>query len=160
MTAPDVASIAVLFLDMDGVVLSGRELWRTGNNRHVPPEKIALIKQVCDQTGAAVVVSSTWRYSDETADILRFHGIPLHPDWRTPFGRQMAGSLILATTRGSEISKWLARHPEVERYAIVDDDGDMLPEQRPYFVQTPFETGIDQSHADRLAHILRSERDA
>lgn len=155
---PDIAAIAVLFLDMDGVVLSGRELWRTGNNRYIPPEKIALVKEVCDQSGAVVVVSSTWRYSDETAGLLRFHGIQLHPDWRTDFGRQMAGSLIIGATRGSEISKWLVRHPEVTRYAIVDDDSDMLPEQRPYFVQTPFETGIDQAHADRLVHILRSGR--
>jgi hypothetical protein len=31
--------------------------------------------------------------------------------------------------RGEEIKAWLHQHPEVTRYAIVDDDSDMLPEQ-------------------------------
>lgn len=145
----------VLFLDMDGVVLSGQELWRTHNNRYVPLEKIALVRSVCEQTGAVVTVSSTWRYSDETADLLRFHDIPLHSDWRTPFPKQ-TGNVIAGATRGSEIAKWLARHPEVTNYAIIDDDSDMLPEQKHRFVQTSFETGIEQQHADMLVTLLKS----
>lgn len=143
----------VLFLDIDGVVLSGRELWRTHNNRYLPPEKIALVKEVCDRTGAIVVVSSTWRYSDETKDALAFAGLHLHSDWRTPTAL-MRGSLFIADRRGAEIQQWLNRHPEVDGYAIVDDDGDMLPHQLSRFVQTPFEDGIDRPHVEALVTCL------
>jgi hypothetical protein len=56
--------------------------------------------------------------------------------------------------RGSEIAEWLSRHPEVDRYAIVDDDSDMLPEQVPFFVQTSFETGMTDEHAAKLIEVL------
>ena len=38
--------------------------------------------------------------------------------------------------------------------AIVDDDSDMLPEQRPMFVQTDYVEGLLPEHVDRLALIL------
>jgi hypothetical protein len=144
----------VLFLDIDGVVLSGRELWATHNNRYLPPEKIALVREVCDRTGAIVVVSSTWRFSDETADQLRHAGLRLHRDWRTPHKLDRIGSIIMGQQRGNEIQRWLNRHPGVTEYAIVDDDSDMLDDQRARFVQTPFETGIERDHAERLVTIL------
>ena len=76
--------MGVLFLDIDGVVLSGRELWASGNNRYLPPEKIALVREVCDRTSCKIVVSSTWRISDETRPMLQHAGLPLHecPDCR------------------------------------------------------------------------------
>lgn len=144
----------VLFLDMDGVVLNGRELWRTKNNRYIPPEKVALIRSVCERTGCVIVVSSTWRYSDETADLLRFHGLPLHTDWRTDWRNDYCGSIIMGQRRGIEIMRWLAKHPDTATYAIIDDDADMLPEQLPFFVQTQFETGVEPEHVEKLVDIL------
>ena len=139
----------IIFLDIDGVVLHGEALWSTQDSRHLPPEKIALVKQACDRAGAIIVVSSTWRYFDETEDRLQMLGLPVHRDWRT---RDSRGS----ECRGHDIAEWLFAHPETESYAIVDDDSDMLPEQMPRFVKTPFVTGIEQEHVDRLVEILRT----
>lgn len=44
--------------------------------------------------------------------------------------------------------------PEVTRYAIVDDHNEILPEQRPFFVQTNFKAGLLDKHVKRLAAIL------
>lgn len=144
----------VLFLDIDGVVLSGEDLWRTGNNRYLPPEKIAMVQEVCDRTGAAIVVSSTWRISDETLNLLRYAGLTtFHPDWRTGKGKKV-GNIWIGCIRGDEIADWLREHPEVSTYAIVDDDGDMLPEQLPRFVQTPFVTGLAREHVEALVDRL------
>lgn len=143
----------VLFLDIDGVVLNGRALWHSGNNRYLPPEKVALVREVCERSGCVVVVSSTWRFSDTTADQLRRVGLPLHEDWRTPYKNDMRGSIIMGQRRGVEIGRWLARH-DVAAYAIVDDDSDMLLEQMPFFVKTDHEEGIEQWHADALVAIL------
>lgn len=146
--------LRVLFLDIDGVVLHGQALWATKNPRHLPPEKIALVKNVCDRSAAVVVVSSTWRYSDETRDMLLFAGLTLHPDWRTPHRLDKIGSVIAGQRRGAEIQQWLDAHPEVSSYAIVDDDSDMLPGQMARFVKTTFEEGICREHVERLCTVL------
>jgi hypothetical protein len=145
--------LKVLFLDIDGVVLDGQNLRQARNNRYLPPEKIALVKEVCDRAGACVVVSSTWRYSEDTKDALMAAGLALHPDWRTVRAK-VVGSLYLAEGRGSEIKEWLDRHPETSAYAIVDDDSDMLREQLPRFVKTQFEEGITPGHVSALVRML------
>lgn len=147
----------VLFLDIDGVVLSGEELWATGNNRYLPPAKIALVNEVLRRTGSLVVVSSTWRCFDECLDLLRAAGLTaIHRDWRTDRESRTTGGLYIGEVRGHQIKRWLDAHPEVDSYAIVDDDADMLPEQMPRFVQTPFVTGIGQEHVERLARMLNT----
>jgi len=143
----------ILFLDIDGVVLSGEELWRTGDHRYLPPEKIALVNEVCARTGAEVVVSSTWRSFDYCQDMLLRAGICLHRDWRTEL-ESKTGSIIIGCRRGEQIKRWLHWHPEISSYAIVDDDSDMLPEQMERFVKTPFTTGIDREHVEGLVEIL------
>ena len=56
--------------------------------------------------------------------------------------------------RGEQIAEWLERHPEVTRYAIIDDDSDMLDEQKEFFAQTSFQEGMMFHHYMRLTHIL------
>jgi len=56
--------------------------------------------------------------------------------------------------RGREIALWLSRHPQITRFAIVDDEDDMLPKQRSHFVRTNFKTGLLDRHIARLAAIL------
>jgi membrane-bound lytic murein transglycosylase MltF len=42
----------------------------------------------------------------------------------------------------------------VERYAILDDDTDMLPEQLPNFFQTTWEEGLTEEIAEKvIAHL-------
>jgi hypothetical protein len=50
---------------------------------------------------------------------------------------------------------WLELHPEVDRYAILDDDTDFLERQLPNFFHTSANTGITQQLADKIvAHFL------
>lgn len=143
----------VLFLDIDGVILSGEELW-ANHNRYLPPAKIALVKEVCSRTGALIVVSSTWRMLEDCRGLLEAAGLTcLHRDWRTAKNTKV-GNIWIGCPRGREIQDWLDAHPEVSAYAIVDDDGDMLPEQMARFVQTPFATGVDRPHVEALVTAL------
>lgn len=148
----------VLFLDMDGVILSGNELRRTRKNTYVPPEAVALLNQVVERTDCQIVVSSVWRYlKPDVRKLLRKAGFAgkFHKDWKTPRG-WFNGTLWVTGTRGEEIADWLSRNP-VESYAIVDDDSDMLPEQMPRFVKTQFADGIQPEHVERLVAILNGE---
>jgi len=75
-----------------------------------------------------------------------------HEDWRT---KESCDDQI----RGDEIDEWLSRHPEVSRFAIVDDVDDFLPKQRRYFVHTSYDLGLLDKHVKRLVAILGEKED-
>lgn len=144
----------VLFLDIDGV-LNTHSAWRKGFNGHrdCDPDAMRRLNALCVRTGCRVVVSSTWRIGfyrgkDGCRAHLRRLGFRgrFHRDWRTGHDP--------SRVRGTEIAAWLAAHPGVAGYAIVDDDSDMLPEQMPRFVQTGYELGLEDTHVERLAALL------
>lgn len=146
----------ILFLDVDGVLNCRTSHEITGEPVcHVDADKVALLNEVVRRSGCHVVVSSTWRKGPESGpdscrEILNAGGVrvPFARNWRTP--ESWHG------IRGGEIAAWLTRNGS-PRYAIVDDNSDMLPEQQARFVQTDFEHGLTREHADRLIALLSSE---
>jgi HAD domain in Swiss Army Knife RNA repair proteins len=135
----------ILFLGVDGVL-----------NHRKNPKAICQIAaerlmKVVDDADALIVMTASLRLGGHCTDAMREvrqtgAGRRMHSDWRTKD----------LSSRGIEIAEWLSRHPEAHRYAIVDDDSDMLPEQQQFFVQTSFETGLLDHHADKLIEILKS----
>jgi hypothetical protein len=131
----------VLFLDVDGVLNSNRTVLTTGNCAH--PHNYAerremfdwtaikLLRGLCRAGDLQVVLSSSWRLGQSA-------------EWIAGFGEFLGLPIIGVTpsqwapgqVRGHEIKAWLDDHVEVTHYAIVDDDCDMLPEQRTQYVQT------------------------
>lgn len=156
MTAP------VLFLDVDGV-LNHRGVFSPdiGPDPLCPKAVDRLCKMV-SATGSKVVLSSTWRLGGKASRHVRklqMSGVldSAHGDWRTvDLPCKFVNGLVIVDDprRGREIAEWLSRHPEVTTYAIVDDDGDMLPEQAKVFVQTSFDTGLLDEHVEQLTAIL------
>lgn len=122
-----------LALDFDPIALSNLE---------------ELLKRVPD---LKIVVSSTWRLG-RSIDELREIFLPF---------RTISRAIISKTgrdydrIRGNEIQEWLDKHPEIEKYAIVDDDSDMLDSQKPYFVQTNNYNGLQFTDMLKLAEILK-----
>lgn len=138
----------VLFLDIDGVLNSVRTCVAYGGYPHKLDQPafdkvaIKLLQRLCDSAGVSVVLSSAWRITHDFRDVARAFDLPIID--RTP-------SIGL---RGEEIAAWLSVHPEVESYAIVDDDGDMLPEQLSRFVQTSGHEGLSWSDYENLCALL------
>jgi len=132
-----------LFLDIDGV-LNSRSTTNFKNNLWpIDPYMAFLAGKIQLDTGCKVVLSSSWRY---------------HPD-----GVEAANKIVtlyditpkLNGSRGEEIAAWLKEHPEIDGYAILDDDSDMLIEQLPNFFQTTFETGLTEDIArDVTNHLI------
>ena len=95
----------VIFLDVDGVLNSDeyfdkiRNLDIQGIQREIDIEKIKLLKKAIDETGAKVVLCSSWRYT-------------IYVD-TTPF---------LENKRGLEIKQWLSDNENVEDFVILDDE--------------------------------------
>jgi HAD domain in Swiss Army Knife RNA repair proteins len=84
------------------------------------PACIGVLNDIVAQTGAEIVVSSTWRYGKTVSELqtmLDAQGFAGHVRDKTPGGP--AGA-----TRGEQIAAWLAEHP-LDGYVIIDDHVDM-----------------------------------
>lgn len=129
----------VLFLDIDGVCNSLAFAAKNGMNlwNKVDPAACKLVQQIIAATGCKVVLSSTWRLYPDSLKVVRQEVCQIIDS--TP-NLQGAGQHYGITARGVEIKDWLDRHPDVERYAILDDNSDMLPGQ-PLF-KTTFAVGL------------------
>ena len=142
----------VLFLDVDGVLNNESTfISRKYGPAPICPECCGRLLKMVDGLSCRIVLSSSWRGIPTLERKLRAAGIVrrAHEHWRTPHLYDSGEN-----RRGREIAQWLARHPEVTRFAIVDDEADMLPEQLSHFVQTDFKNGLLDAHVDRLTAIL------
>jgi hypothetical protein len=143
----------VLFLDIDGVLNSMRSCeaykgfphgFDAKNMAMFDHTAIALIRRLCNETDASIVLSSSWRILHSVHECANGLDLPIFD--RTP---------SLGTKRGQEIKAWLDAHPGVATYAIVDDDSDMLTEQRRYFVKTDIYEGLTFRNYRELVGILK-----
>jgi hypothetical protein len=151
----------VLFLDIDGVLNHRAMYVPSRHGSPLCPAAIARLRHVVERTDCRVVLSSTWRFVDHfVAQLRAAGGFPNpHEDWHTVQMRgRVENGIIIPDPRGAEIAEWLSRHPATTRFAIVDDDADMLPDQAVHFVQTSFDTGMTDDHARRLFEILGEAR--
>lgn len=109
----------VIFLDIDGVLNSDEYFDRIKNlpiqgiESEIDVDKIKLLKRAIDETGAKVVLSSSWRYTrkaEELKELLSNYEIDVDS---TPF---------IENNRGLEIKQWLLDHQDVESFIILDDE--------------------------------------
>ena len=109
----------VIFLDIDGVLNSDEYLDKVKNSdiqgieRDIDVEKVKLLKRAIDETGARVVLSSSWRYTRNARylkELLANYEIRVDS---TPYIRD---------ERGLEIKKWLSENQGVEDFIILDDE--------------------------------------
>lgn len=101
----------VVFLDIDGVLNCADEAATARGLVRPRPDLIALLDDLIDRTGARIVLASTWRCDPKAVEVARRTGLKFI-DTLDDHGRG---------ERGAFIRKWLAKHPEVESYVVVDD---------------------------------------
>lgn len=122
----------VIFLDYDGVVNTIMfDLENPERNKGKPrynwpddgkvnnPQAVKWIEMLCKETGAKLVISSTWRSSPNYKECLYNAG--LSPDIEI-----LGKTPRLHIRRGLEIQKWLDENgQDVTNFIIIDDDSDM-----------------------------------
>lgn len=156
----------VVFLDFDGVITTPDTKW------HIGLVYIKRIKKICDETGAKLVISSSWqRYSGihkETREerVTNWLNGILMKGYRgaikkffSEYTYDMSGRFYgeYGPDRGADIKSWLTRHPEVTDYVIIDDEGDMLDEQLYNFVQTDWVFGIQDREVKLAIDVLNNK---
>jgi len=159
----------ILFLDFDGVLNSTAFAIRVqGEDRKgvmgLDPVAVARVNRVCAETGAEVVVSSTWRRQrtrTRLQEILREVGFTGKVRGKTandvpctdPLSKRHFGE------RGDEIQAWLNSAVlcglEIESFVILDDDMDMrhLADR---LIKTNFAEGLLDEHVERAIAMLKS----
>ena len=155
----------VLFLDIDGVLNSTKTFIATGRYPFTLDEPegfdwiaIKLLQRLCDSSGIQIVLSSTWRMHYSPKEVGDFLGLPIID--KTPvhfenWNEEMTiADFCTRATRGKEIVAWLADHPEVQHYCIIDDDSDMLESQLPVFVKTDGAEGMTWKDFCKVCEIL------
>jgi len=142
----------VIFLDIDGVLNTRYTPQRHRGFIGMHPELVERFNKLRARTGAKVVLSSTWRLAKDWKNTMAECGLDTeHFIDRTPHMPLTGG--VEAMERGKEIQAWLNEHPDVEAYAILDDDSDMLPHQ-PHFKTSFYEGGLTEEVAERVAAHL------
>ena len=164
----------ILFLDIDGVL--NTKWWYTQMDKNTPrdkygyafdPNAVTNLKKILDETGADIVISSSWKC----------WGLPaLKEMWRN---RKLPGKLLDITpdimsdelllnvelsstdqlyTRGCEIKGWLLQHKDEDvRYVIIDDMDNYLSEQQSRFVQTDPEIGLSETDAVKVKLLFKQQ---
>ena len=146
----------LIFLDVDGVLNSTKfaiKMLEEDNARiyaedMLDPHALRLLKRLVDETGALLILSSSWRKI---------------PESRRNLERQLEqyGMYIAESTpctygkRGDDITAWFNMIPAAKRcrYVILDDDSDMTVHMK-HLVQTRFDTGLTREHVDKAIKIL------
>jgi len=168
----------IIFLDIDGVLNCGlhyhseqfqdyvknfadKKDEMAYHVHQISKERIEMLNKLCEETDTQIVVSSTWRSSmtvEQLQDMFNHCGGTFtildktgHCDCRT---------------RGCEIHQWLydncMKHFEKNyydfyRYAIIDDDSDMLLNQQNHFFQTDTYSGLTPSTCYRIKRFFTHE---
>lgn len=134
----------VLFLDVDGVLNSAEWFARQMppvDMASCDPKAVKRVLRVLEQTGATLVLSSTWRHYPELLDKLKtVYGLPIS-DVTPDTGH-----------RGDDIELWLFDHPGVVAFAVIDDDTDAATAGN--FVRTHWKYGMYGKHERLLRELL------
>ena len=116
------------------------------------PQKWKWLSEWCNETDTKICISSTWKHH------FGVKGYVSTPEkWEDALvklgfkeGTYVGITGDRRTLRGDEIKDWLDKHPEVEDYAILDDDSDMLPEQFVKFHHSDPWFGLTPNHLYRI----------
>lgn len=167
----------VIFLDIDGVLNSEAHLRKLDADHralghHDQCECYRLEHQIDDaaiqrlnrlvaETGSKIVISSSWRKlldPEELQRVLTEHGLVAEIVGETPDGYNDKALLEAMgyydrIFRGHEIDAWLQKHPEVDRFVILDDESDMAMHKN-RLVQIECATGLLDEHVELAIRMM------
>lgn len=110
------------------------------------PLKWKWLVELTEETGCKICISSVWKHhfnnNDEWNKALILLGFK--------DGVFVGITGDRETLRGTEIKNWIEKNQPIEKYAIIDDDSDMLPEQMDSFFQTDSYYGLSPNTTYRI----------
>lgn len=166
--------LRIIMLDIDGVISTEKSRYA------LDKEKVDLLGKIIDATDAKIVISSSWRMHTLEKTIEYLSTID---EYRVPFAFPYCDRIIgitirayhyvtqgihLSIPRGVEIKQWIDTNIHSDNgknwsrkslgsdfnYVILDDDCDMLLEQKDNFVHTDSYLGLQDKDVELAIEIL------
>lgn len=150
----------VIFLDFDGVMdtayydnyLNCMGLPEKDKYGVVfDPDCIANLRRIIDETGAVIVVSSTWK------DFMTYKEILEMWEYRKLPGFVTDTTPTCSRKRGDEIDSWLEECNTECEYVIIDDMDETQFNEHQYdrlFVVNPYD-GLNEQTAEKVIQLFR-----
>lgn len=140
----------VIFLDVDGVLNSAQDGYsiRLRTDSH-----LKLLQRIIKETGAKIVLSSSWRIGFTPASrnlLARFKEYGLELMDCTPE--------LPSSCRGDEIRQWLTDNVynyDIENFVILDDEANMAEFTDKNLVQTDTNIGLQKQNAIECIRTLK-----
>lgn len=153
----------VIFLDIDGVlkpeVVRGRVV-KDKYGEIFDQSNVDVLASIIEQTGAKIVISSTWKYDglDKMKQMWNDRHLPGDVIDITPSEMDVVDAGIEdfydLVKRGHEIQLWLNNNDFNGNYVIIDDIDDMLDNQANNFVKIDSRIRLNETYIDRIISIL------
>lgn len=145
----------IIFLDIDGVLVTPE----SGMKRTADMNCVYHLNNLVGNTGAKVVVSSSWRGRPDLQNKFIEWGCAFEVIGETPrIEHKTVGGVLQTVERGYEIQKWLDDNKKpLDRFVILDDDADMV-HLKEYLIQTDYNVGLTEDKAFRAQLFLNGAR--
>lgn len=143
-----------IFLDIDGVLC-------INNPDRLEFSLMLRLKRIIDATNAIVVLSSDWRCREDWFLSAKKQLSSMHIDIFDctdvhPFTLKESKVVPGQPLRAGEILEFLKKHPEIERFVVIDDREDAeIKGQEETFFQTNPEIGITNEDVDKIIALLK-----
>jgi hypothetical protein len=148
----------VIFFDIDGVLNTTKTTRMFCGFHFVDTRKVLRLREIVERTGAELVMSSSWRYGFEPGAFwYEKEGVA---QLEAEFRRLRCPKWIDVTPwlsgskRQKEIFAWLAVHPEVDEFIIIDDVGEELIFYNDRLVLTDPSEGLNKERMEFAIQLL------
>lgn len=152
----------VIFLDVDGVLISESSFWKVqlcrGQTIFFEAKALLALKELVQATGAKIIITSSWRTPPgkaPTRSWLHLQSVLAHNG--TPVAGQTPHLADGVLDRSDEIAAWLAEHP-TERYVIFDDNNRFCnhPDIAAHWIPVSTRRGLSAEDCGRALPLLQS----
>ena len=154
----------IIFLDVDGVLNCRNSRSRCGSIIGVDRAKVERLAKIINETGAKVVLTSTWRNGlDDNLEATDKYGKYLIKALRVYGEIEIFGKTeyINVWDRGNEITEWLDRHKDVESWVVLDDevfrDYSMTGVSKRLVKTSWYKDGLTDEHVERAIELLNEK---
>ena len=156
----------IIFLDIDGVLCNMASITAGYKSRSAPEQDpygphadcVAALNHIIENTGALIVVSSTWRSAGlaKMRDTLKRWGVNGIVVGITPRLTGRDREVWSYAERGEEVRRWLSAYGEqsIESFVILDDDSDFSGKVKQRLIRTDMQYGLTMAHAERAIAML------
>ena len=143
----------VIFLNFDGVLNSRR--FRAARSGMIDEKHMTFLRRIVEATGARIVLSTSVRvYWDASPENRSETGWEIQRFFEK-YGIEILGKISDGSDREQEIRHWLAGHPDVGRYVILDDSPFGWGELAEHLVRTGgLRDGLDSRMAELAIALL------